>query len=91
MSKRLQVILDEAEYAEVERAARRRRMTVSEWVRQSLRKARRAEPEGSESKKIDVVRAAAEHDFPTAEIDRMLAEIQKGYLGERATGGADDG
>lgn len=84
MSKRLQVILDEAEYAQVEQAARRRRMTVSEWVRQSLRKARRAEPEGSASRKIEVIRAAVQHDFPTADIDRMLVEIQQGYVGERA-------
>ena len=35
-------------------------------------------------RKISVVRAAARHDFPTADIDRMLAEIERGYLGDDA-------
>jgi hypothetical protein len=26
-----------------------------------------------------VIRAAARHDFPSADIDRMLAEIESGY------------
>ena len=51
MSKRLQVILDDEELAEIQRAAKRSRMTSSEWVRQALRKARRAEPHGDLKKK----------------------------------------
>lgn len=78
VSKRLQVLLDEEEYEEIERVARRHRMTVSEWVRQSLREARRREPERDPGRKLEVVRAAAEHEFPTAEIDEMLRQIQSG-------------
>ena len=37
MSKRLQVILDDAELREIQRIARRQRLTVAEWVRQALR------------------------------------------------------
>ena len=37
MSKRLQVLMDEEEYLEVQGAARRQRLTVSEWVRRALR------------------------------------------------------
>ena len=44
MSKRLQVILDDVEYRELQRSAKRARMTVSAWVRQSLRELRRREP-----------------------------------------------
>jgi hypothetical protein len=33
-------------------------------------------------KKLAVVRAAAQHAFPTAEIDQMLAEIHRGALGQ---------
>lgn len=42
MSKRLQVVLDEAEYADIRAAAERERLTVSEWVRRVLRGARAA-------------------------------------------------
>jgi hypothetical protein len=79
MSKRLQVLLDESELLQIRRAARRRRLTTAEWVRQALRSARRAEPEGDPKKKLAVVRAAVRHSFPTADIAQMLAEIEQGY------------
>jgi hypothetical protein len=79
MSQRLQVLLEEHELAEIRKAARRRKMTTSEWVRQVLREARRAAPEGDMRKKIAAVRVAARHAFPTADIDQMLAEIERGY------------
>lgn len=44
MSKRLQVLLDEPEWREVQRAARAQRLTVAAWVRQALRAARNTEP-----------------------------------------------
>ena len=44
MSKRLQVLIVEDEYLEIQEAARRRRMTVSEWVRRALRKAMDDQP-----------------------------------------------
>lgn len=81
MSKRLQVLLEEAEMADVRRAARRQRMTTAEWVRQALRAARRAAPEGDPKKKLAVVRIAARHSFPSADIDEMLAQIERGYAG----------
>lgn len=81
MSKRLQVVFDESEYREIEQTARRHRLTVSEWVRQSLRAARRAEPGRGAAEKLAAVRAAAGHSFPTADIDQMLDEIENGYLG----------
>src|ERR1035437_8718088 len=43
MSKRLQVLLDEPEIREIQRAARAKRMTVAEWARGALREARRKE------------------------------------------------
>ncbi len=80
MSKRLQVLLDETEMREIRRSARRHRMTVAEWVRHALRAARRSEPRSDAGKKIQVVRAAAEHNFPTADIGEMLLQIEHGYL-----------
>lgn len=84
MSKRLQVLLDEGEYREIQRIARRHRMTVSAWIRQALRELRRREPVRGPDRKLEVVRAAARHEFPTAEIAEMLAEIERGYLGRGA-------
>ena len=40
MVKRLQVLLDEEEYLDFQAVARRQRMSMAEWVRQSLRSAR---------------------------------------------------
>jgi len=81
MSKRLQVLLDEAELRELRRVARARRMTVAEWVRQTLRDARRREPVGDPGLKLIAIRRAASHTFPTADIDEMLADIERGYAG----------
>ena len=79
MSKRLQVLLEESELRDIQRVARAQKMTVAEWVRQVLREARRREPVGDVRKKLEVVRAAARHSYPTAEIDQMIAEIEQGY------------
>ncbi len=82
MSKRLQVLLDEKELAEIRQSARRQRMTTAEWVRQALRAARRVEPRVAARKKLDIVRAAARHAFPAPDIEQMLGEIERGYLAE---------
>jgi hypothetical protein len=79
MAKRLQVILKDPEYREVKRAARSRQMSIAEWVRQALDQAHRREPVGRAGKKLEVIRSAARGDYPTADIGRMLAEIEVGY------------
>jgi len=79
MTQRLQVLLDDAEMREVQRAARGQRMTVAEWVRQALRAARRRQPAHDPGRKLAVVRAAARHTLPTADIDEVLADIERGY------------
>ncbi|HLZ91347.1 MAG TPA: hypothetical protein VKQ28_06500 [Candidatus Acidoferrum sp.] len=79
MSKRLQVILRDPEYREIQRAARSRHMSIAEWVRQALELARRRDPSSDMGKKLDAVRAAARHSFPSADIEAMLAEIESGY------------
>jgi transposase-like protein len=80
-SQRLQVLLDEAEFAEIRRVARRHRMTVAEWVRQALRQARRDEPATEPKRKLAVVREAVRGGYPTADIGDLLREIERGYLG----------
>ena len=79
--KRLQVLLEEDELREIKRAARRRRMTVAEWVRQSLRAARAAEERPDPAAKLAAVRKAAQYSFPAPDIEQMNAEIARGYLG----------
>lgn len=79
MAKRLQVILKDPEYRDIQRVARARHMSLAEWVRQALDAARRQEPEGSISKKLEAIRMAVQHEFPSGDIDQMLAEIEAGY------------
>ncbi len=79
MAKRLQVILQDPEYNEIRRIARSRRMSIAEWVRQALSRASRREPLGDSAKKLDLIRAAARHQYPTAEINEMLQQIERGY------------
>lgn len=80
MSTRLQVVLEQSELAEIRAAADAEGTTVSEWVRQTLRQARRASATTGVEDKLDAVRAAMRHEFPAPEIDQMLAEIERGYL-----------
>jgi hypothetical protein len=85
MAKRLQVILQDPEYREIQRVARSRHMSLAEWVRQALEAARREEPAGSLTRKLEAIRTAAQHEYPAGEMDAMLAEIEAGYLnGPRA-------
>ena len=79
MAKRLQVILKDPEYREVQRAARSRHMSLAEWVRQALESALRQEPTDSMGKKLKSIRIAAQHEFPAGDVDHMLAEIEAGY------------
>jgi len=79
VTKRLQVLLDDAELREIQRVARSQRVTVAEWVRQSLRAARRSVPRSDGARKLATIRAAANHSFPAPDIDQMLDEIGRGY------------
>lgn len=81
MSTRLQVLVDEAELAELQRVAKRHRLTLSAWVRQVLREAVRREPADDSRRKLAVVREAATHRYPAPGIKQMLGEIERGYTG----------
>lgn len=86
MSKRLQVLLDEAEWDLLHETASRHGMSVSAWVRRTLDEARRQEPGGDLARKVAAVRAAARNQFPTSDVDQMLAEIERGYQPSRPPG-----
>ncbi|HKO03734.1 MAG TPA: hypothetical protein VJW51_03240 [Candidatus Acidoferrales bacterium] len=79
MAKRLKVILQDPEYREIQRAARSRGMSVAEWVRRALARARSRQPLADAGKKLGVIRTAARHEFPSGEIAAMVAEIESGY------------
>lgn len=81
MSKRLQVLLPDREMAEVQRVAKRERLTVGEWVRRALREARASRPAMEPETKLKAVRRAARYSFPTADLGQMLDEIERGYEG----------
>lgn len=79
MSKRLQVVLPDAEIDQYIRSAESRGLTLSEWVRQALRSAGREVATGRIDAKLSAVRRAARHDFPTTTVETMLADIEDGY------------
>ena len=75
----MQVLLGDEEFEEVRALASRQGLTLSEWARQVLRRARAEQPGGDRARKLAAVRAAARHSFPTADIEVMLEEIERGY------------
>ena len=76
--------MQDPEYREIQRAARSRRMSIAEWVRQALTLARRQEPSGTVAQKLEAIRAATRHSFPSGDINNMLAEIENGYRGKHS-------
>jgi hypothetical protein len=81
MSKRLQVRLPDHEMSDIQRLARREHLTVGEWVRQALREALASRPVIEPEAKLKAVRRGAKYSFPTADLEQMLREIQRGYEG----------
>jgi hypothetical protein len=79
MSKRLQVLLADEEMSDIQILARREHLTVGEWVRRTLREARSRQSVKDPEAKLRAIRRAVEYDFPTADIDQMLREIEQGY------------
>lgn len=80
MSKRLQVVVADEELARFDEVARAQGMTLSEWVRQSLRAAQRKVSTGDVERKLEAIRRAASLNLgPEVDIDQMLTEIELGY------------
>lgn len=80
MSKRLQVLLSQSEFDAVRALAADEGLTVSEWVRQLMRRASRQRAGGDIEDRLSAVRTATRYSFPTADIDDMLREVEQGYL-----------
>jgi hypothetical protein len=88
MTKRLQVLFEDAEYAALQAAATSRGMTMAEWVRKALTAARREASTADVDRKLAAIRAAVRHAAPTGPIDRLVSETERGYA---ATPGGDGG
>lgn len=76
----MQVLFDEDEYTRIQRQARARGQTLAQWVRDAVRESYRSQPSGDLDRKLAAVRAAVVNDFPTADVDEMLDDIERGYL-----------
>lgn len=83
MAKRVDVILKDSEYREIQRAARARKMSVAAWVREALEAEVQRERAADVERKLAVIRAAVQHECdPATDIDQMLREIESGYLND---------
>ena len=78
MSTRLQVIVSEDELSSLRQAARRTGLTVSEWVRRALRRARDEQAGPTAESRLRAVERALACNHPTGDIDEMLADIERG-------------
>lgn len=79
MSKRLQVMIDEEDLKEIRCLADQQRISVAEWVRRALQAAKNTQPKASKQRKLESVRTALQYEFPSADIDQMIGEIESGY------------
>jgi len=79
MTKRLQVLFDEVEYAALQAAAASRGMTVAEWVRQALAAARREASTADVDRKLAAIRGAVRYTASTGAVERLIAETERGY------------
>jgi len=86
MTRRLQVLFDDDELAEIQRLAKRQRKTTAAWVRDALRAARSRETYPEAEPKLRAVREAASYAYPTGDIEELLSDIERGYAG-RPEGG----
>ena len=81
MTRRLQVLFGDAEYAALQEAAAASGLSVADWVRQAVSAARRRESSADIDRKLDVIRAAVRHTGPTGQIERVTGEIERSYRG----------
>jgi hypothetical protein len=80
MSKRLQVVLDDEELRRYEECAEAEGLSLSSWVRQTLRAAELEISVADPGQKLAEIRAAYEYGFPAPDIATMLDEIEHGYV-----------
>ena len=87
MTKRLQVLFDDDELAEIQKLAKGRRQTTAAWVREALRAAQARDAYPDPEPKLRAVREALTYAYPAGEITEVLSEIERGYLDDHPGGG----
>ena len=75
MSNRLQVLIPPELDAQIQKAAQRSRVSKGEWVRRAIQVSLRA---GGQTDRQDSLTRLGSLNAPTADIDRMLEEIEQG-------------
>ena len=65
--------------SDIQRLAKRERLSVGEWVRRVLSEARTSRPTIEPETKLTSIRRAVKYSFPTSDIKEMLSEIERGY------------
>lgn len=78
MSKRLQIVVEDEELERLRKAAVREGLTLSEWARRVLERARRSQKGPTPAQKIAAIERALTCGHPTADVEEMLAQIEKG-------------
>lgn len=86
MTKRLQVLLDDAELRTIQRLARRDKVTTAEWVRRRLREGAAASARPDAAMRLAAIHAAFRRApaTPEPDIGQMLDEIEGGYRSDRS-------
>lgn len=87
MTKRLQVLFDDNEYAALQAAAVSRGMTMAEWVRQALLAARREASTADVDRKLAAIRAAVRHSAPSGTVERLIGDTERAYAAGPNPGG----
>ncbi len=79
MTKRLQILMPDADFARLQAIAEAHDVSVGEWVRRAVRQSFDSPQVRSAQSKIAAVREALTVYAPTADIDQMNEEIERGY------------
>jgi hypothetical protein len=75
--------MTENEYTQLKRRARKNKQTVGAFVREVLRNSTLGEEETSASDKLKSIEKSAKYEFPVADLNTMLQEIEAGYMEEQ--------
>ncbi|MFQ5744972.1 MAG: antitoxin [Acidobacteriota bacterium] len=78
MSKRLQVIMADEELEQLRRCASHQGLTLSEWARRALRRARQNHIGPAPAQKVAALERALRLGHPTGDIEEILASIEEG-------------
>ncbi len=76
--------MDVEEIEELKALAAQEKMTVSAWVRRAIQHEKRERPGKTARKKLEAVERLSEYNYPTGNIEQMIAEIETGYLKDLA-------